>query len=184
MVSALAQADPDHSAAVYVRRHGDLARADPKPLAGRHRLRRRSARRGGRLPARAWIADMDGWRSALIAVGAIGAAAAVCFRAAWRGSSRCCTMSRAFGQPLVRCCGILRAGCSCSDRFGGLVQQLDPAARNRAHAGQGSAGDSTARRAAMELVLSRQGRARDHRPPAMWGPSPQHAAGGRCRSGQ
>ena len=124
---ALAQADPDHPAALCVCRHGDIARAHPKPLAGRHRLLRRSARRGGRLPARAWIAHMDGWR-----------VRTACGRRDRRGGGclfpRClarqsrCRNARAFGQPLA---GAAASWCAvCSDRFGGLVQQLDPAARD------------------------------------------------------
>ena len=133
---ALAQADPDFAAAVCVCRHGDLACAHAKSLAGRYRVFRGSARRGGRLPARAWIAHMDGW-SVRTARG----------RRDWRGGGRLfprrlarqprCDDVGTFGQPLA---GTAASWCAvCSDRCGSLVQQLDPAARNRTLGCQGSA---------------------------------------------
>ena len=133
---ALAQADPDHPAALCVCRHGDLARPHPKPLAGRHRLLRGSARRGGRLPARAWIAHMDGWR-VRTACGRCDRRGGGCLFPRRLARQPRCRNVGTFGQPLA---GAAASWCAvCSDRFGSLVQQLDPAARNRTPCCQGPA---------------------------------------------
>ena len=95
---------------------------------------------------------MDGV-SALLAVGAIGAVAAACFRAAWRGAAipLCVNLavSRWFGVAASRSAGILIAAVA--------LFKLDPTARDRARAGEGSGRKETAGRTAMEFVLSCQG---------------------------
>ena len=117
---------------------------------------------------------MDGV-SALLAVGAIGAAAAACFRAAWRGyrdaAMRELPMSRWF---VLRYPAVV-AGTA---RDGGLVQQFASASRGRAHASKGPAGNGPARSTAMELVLPDKGGAGNDRRTGDVGTIAEHAAGG------
>ena len=66
---------------------------------------------------------MDGV-SALLAVGAIGAAAAACFRAAWRGAAM--PPCRSFRSAAGSCCGILSVLAFCSPRWPGSTASIQP----------------------------------------------------------
>jgi hypothetical protein len=74
------------------------------------------------------------------------------------------------------CCGILLRSPCCL--LGWLVQQFASATRDHAPAGEGTARNNPAGRAAMELVLSGKGAAGDDRRAGYVGAVAEHAAGG------